>query len=289
MLTLVMACDAPKAAPPPDASVAPDMFVAPAASSVVIDSGPPPPEGMLLVPAGTFTMGADKHGEEDEHPAHAVTLDAFWLDATEVTNEAYGACVAASVCRAKAFDEFHRPRQPVSAVGWDDARKFCEWKGKRLPREAEMERAIRGDDGRRYPWGSDPPGKDRTVIETTAPDDVGSHPTGRGPYGHDDLMGNVWEWMQDEYDPYAYRRKTASTGTPGTCAEIMATLKELRDADQHGFTGANPLPTECERSIRGGAYNYLAAQLRSTDRVHHPGRFHIPMLGFRCAMDVKSK
>ena len=69
----------------------------------------------------------------------------------------------------------------------------------------------------------------------------------------------------------------------------MATLKELRDADRQGFTGANPLPTECERAIRGGAYNYLGGQLRGTDRVHHPGRFHIPMLGFRCAKDASAR
>lgn len=279
-----MACDAPK-----KVIAEPDVYVPPTpivTAAVEIDAGPPAPEGMLFVPGGTFTMGSDKVGELDERPAHAVTLDAFWLDATEVTNEAYGACVEASACRAKAFDDFPRPKQPVSAVSWDDAKKFCAWKGQRLPREAEMERAIRGDDGRRYPWGAEAPTKERTVFAATAPDDVGMHPTGRGPYGHDDLMGNVWEWTEDAYDPYAYRRKTASTGTPGTCEEIVRAQDELRDMGQQGFTGANPIPTECEKSIRGGAYNYLAAQLRSTDRVHHPGRFHIPMLGFRCAKDA---
>jgi formylglycine-generating enzyme required for sulfatase activity len=244
------------------------------------------PEGMLLVPGGTFTMGTDKGGEPDEHPAHDVTLADFFLDRTEVTNAAYSECVAAKICKPKAFTDFSRSEQPVSAVSWDDAKTFCEWKGKRLPTEAEFERAMRGTDGRRHPWGDDPPTHERTVFETTAPDDVGSHPAGRGPYGHDDLMGNVWEWTADDYDPYAYRRPG---GRPGSCAEIQKAQDELRDAGKQGFTGANPIPKECERSIRAGAYNYLGVQLRSTDRVHHPGRFHIPMLGFRCASSVGSK
>ena len=281
---LLGGCNAPKKeiAPVPDADASAPLVVD--SGVIVVDSSPPAPDGMLFVPGGTFTMGSDKGGELDERPAHDVTLAGFWLDATEVTNDAYAACVAASACKRKAFDDFPRPKQPVSAVSWDDAQKFCAWKGKRLPHETEFERAIRGEDGRRYPWGSEPPTKDRTVFATTAPDDVGMHPSGRGPYGHDDLMGNVWEWTADDYDPYAYRRKAPA---PASCAEIRKTQDELREHDQQGFTGANPIPTECEKSIRAGAYNYLGAQLRSTDRVHHPGRFHIPMLGFRCAQDAR--
>ena len=92
--------------------------------------------------------------------------------------------------------------------------------------------------------------------------------------------------MQDEYDPYAYRRPTAAQGTPGSCAEILAAQDELRRQGKQGFTGTNPIPTECEHSIRGGAYNYDPHGLRATNRVHHPGRFRIPMLGLRCAADI---
>jgi formylglycine-generating enzyme required for sulfatase activity len=255
---------------------------------------------MLLVPGGTFTMGQDKGGEEDEHPAHAVRIDAFWLDRTEVTHEAYRACVDAKVCRpnnptvATSYPNTQGPKQPVNGVSWDDARKYCEWKGKRLPREAELERAVRGDDGRKYPWGNTPPTPENNVSGraigpggSNATDDVGTHPAGRGPYGHDDLAGNVWEWMEDEYDPFAYTRKTAGEGRPGTCVEIMAALKKLRDDGRHGFTGSNPIPDECEHSIRGGAFNYPPEGVRSTNRVHHPGFFRIVMLGFRCAKDAK--
>jgi formylglycine-generating enzyme required for sulfatase activity len=246
---------------------------------------------MLLVPAGTFTMGVDAGGQEDEHPAHPVTLAAFWLDRTEVTNAQWNECVAAGVCRAKSAEvrarhpDFDGPEQPVSGIAWDDARAYCAWRGKRLPREAEYERAVRGDDGRRFPWGNDAPTHERTVFGAGRPEPVASHPSGRGPYGHDDLAGNVWEWMQDEYDPYAYRRSGAAEGKPGSCPEILAALDELRRRGAQGYTGSNPIPTECEHSIRGGAYNYDPAGLRSTNRVHHPGRYRIPMLGVRCAKD----
>jgi formylglycine-generating enzyme required for sulfatase activity len=181
--------------------------------------------------------------------------------------------------------------QPVVGVSWQDARAYCVWRGKRLPREAEFERAIRDDDGRRFPWGNDPPTPARTVfarnLGTQAPDDVGSHPSGAGPYGHDDLAGNVWEWMEDEYDPLAYRRASADKGVPGSCREILEAQDKLRAEGKQGFTGSNPIPTECERVLRGGAFNYDGPGLRSTNRVHHPGGFRLVMSGFRCAKDAK--
>ena len=272
---------------PPAASAA---SAAPASSAVGSSDAAPP--DMLAVPGGTFTMGADEGGEQDEHPAHEVTIAPFLLDKTEVTNAQWLECVAAKSCRPKSDDvrrkhpDFDGPQQPVSGVAWDDARGYCAWRGKRLPREAEFERAVRGDDGRRFPWGNDAPTHDRTVFSSGHTEDVGTHPAGRGPYGHDDLAGNVWEWMEDEYDPYAYRRPTASEGKPAACPDIMAALGELRRNHLQGFTGTNPIPDECEHSIRGGAYNFDPHGLRSTNRVHHPGRYRIPMLGVRCAKDA---
>ncbi|MCA9563406.1 MAG: SUMF1/EgtB/PvdO family nonheme iron enzyme, partial [Myxococcales bacterium] len=151
--------------------------------------------------------------------------------------------------------------------------------------EAEFERAVRGDDGRRFPWGDDSPSHDLTVYSTDSTEDVGAHPDGRGPYGHDDLAGNVWEWMEDYYDPFAYVRPTADVGEPGSCEDILETQDQLRRDHRQGFTGTNPIPTECEHAIRGGAYNYGADGLRASNRVHHPAHFRIPMLGFRCAWD----
>jgi formylglycine-generating enzyme required for sulfatase activity len=269
---------------------APHLILVFLASTATVNAQPAAPEGMLRVPGGSFTMGADSGGEEDERPAHVVTLPSFWLDTTEVTNQAYAECAAAKVCRPKSPRVARRPgfngaKQPVSGVSWDDARTYCQWKEKRLPREAEFERAVRGSDGRRFPWGNDRPTQERTVFARKQPEPVGSRPAGRGPYGHEDLAGNVWEWMEDQYDPFAYRRATSGEGKPGSCPEILATQNLLRRQGKQGFTGSNPIPTVCEHAIRGGAYNYDADGLRSTNRVHHPAGFRIPMLGFRCAKD----
>jgi formylglycine-generating enzyme required for sulfatase activity len=247
---------------------------------------------MLWVPGGTFTMGSERGGQEDERPAHTVTLEGFFLDRTETTHAAYQACVEAKVCRAPDKNVIGRyggifiaPQKPVTGISWDDARTYCKFRGGRLPREAEFERAVRGDDGRRFPWGNEPPTPERAVFHTSTTDVVGSRPKGRGPYGHDDLAGNVWEWIEDLYDPFAYRRAGAPRGEPGTCDEIKAAQDTLRREGKQGFTGSNPIPNECERAIRGGAYNYDADGLRSTNRVHHPGIYRLLMTGVRCAKD----
>jgi formylglycine-generating enzyme required for sulfatase activity len=251
---------------------------------------------MALVPGGTFTMGADSEGELDERPAHRVKLPPFWLDLTEVSNEAYARCVAQGACRPpdpsnaarNGFDarDFRGPRQPVSGVSWSDAAQYCSWLGRRLPTEAEWERAARGDDARRFPWGAELPDPERAVFATSKTADVGTHPRGAGPYGHLDLAGNVWEWTADEYDPLAYTRPTAVEGRPGGCAAILRAQETLRRAHREGFTGTNLIPTECERVLRGGAFNYTKLGLRASKRVHHPGRFRLVMSGFRCAMST---
>jgi formylglycine-generating enzyme required for sulfatase activity len=183
---------------------------------------------------------------------------------------------------------FSAPRHPVVGVSWDDAKAFCAWRGARLPREAEYERAMRGDDDRTYAWGNEPPTPELAAfgraLDWGTTDEVGTHPKGRGPYGHDDLAGNVWEWCEDEYDPRAYTRAGASRGEPGTCAEILATQDELRARGMQGFTGSNPIPNVCEHVLRGGAFNYEGAGLRATNRVHHPARYKLLMAGFRCAL-----
>ena len=293
----------PTPPPPSAAATAPEPTPPPAATDAAPTptpdaAAPPPagpPEGMALVPAGPFTMGADNVGEPDEHPAHTVELPAFYLDLTEVSNEAWSRCVAAGACPPPdvtsaarngfgADARFRGPRQPVSAVGWDDARAYCAWIGKRLPTEAEWEKAARGTDARRYPWGNAEPTPDRAVFSgggVTA--EVGTHPRGAGPYGHLDLAGNVWEWVEDIYDPYAYTRPGAPQGRGGTCEETLAALEDLRNRGRKGFTGSNPIPTECEHVLRGGAFNYSAPGLRSSNRVHHAARFHLVMSGLRCA------
>ncbi len=251
---------------------------------------------MLIVPGATFNRGADSGGERDERPRHQVTLPGFFLDKTEVTNGQYLECVGAKKCRMYRTDgtagkkEFRGKDQPVMGVSWDDAKTYCEWKDRRLPTEAEWELAAGGTDDRTYPWGNDKPDRKKhgCFAGYGYPKPVASFPEGAGPYGHLDLAGNVWEWVQDMYDPYAYRRDTAKVGKPGSCEQITATLDELRKTKQFGFTGSNPIPVECERVLRGGAYNYRGDGLRVTNRVHHPGTWRLPMAGFRCAKSLQS-
>ncbi len=249
-------------------------------------------ELMLPVPAGEWTMGAERGGEPDERPAHKVHLASFKLDTTEVTQEAYAHCVEARACKLASLEirqmgpRFNGPQLPVVGVSALDADAYCAWRGARLPTEAEFERAVRGDDGRRYPWGNDKPSKSLVVYATDHLEAMGSHAAGAGPYGHQDLSGNAWEWLSDAYDPKAYTRASSVSGTPADCTEIIRTQNELRLAGKQGFTGSNPIPRVCERGIRGGAYNQDAQGIRSTNRVHHPASFRLRMTGFRCATNA---
>lgn len=253
---------------------------------------------MLPVPGGTFIMGLDHpRAIPDERLEHPVTLKPYLLDKTEVTNKAYEECVAASVCAKPkqpdtrkngfaALSEFRRPDHPVSGVSQTDAENYCRFRGKRLPTEAEFERAARGDDGRLYAWGNSPPTPELAQYRSKVTAKVGDHPKGAGPYGHLDLAGNVWEWTSDLYDPFAYTRDTASKGIPADCPTILKTQEKLRREGKHGFTGTNPIPTVCDHVLRGGAFNYFPFGLRASNRVHHPGHWRMIMAGFRCAKDM---
>ncbi|MBN2340992.1 MAG: SUMF1/EgtB/PvdO family nonheme iron enzyme [Deltaproteobacteria bacterium] len=303
MSTGIPACAPPPAPPPQKESKPPAARRQQPHESVAIPPPEPqpeaPPEDMIRVPGGTFTMGLNHpRAIPDEQTEHEVTLRAFYLDTTEVTNEAYNACVEAGVCAPpkeldttksgfEALRYFRRPLHPVTGVSRQDALTYCNWKGKRLPTEAEFERAARGDDGRMYAWGDDPPSDTRAVYASKVTKDVGSKPEGAGPYGHLDLAGNVWEWTADLYDPFAYMRSTANQGIPADCATIKKTQDQLRSEGKQGFTGTNPIPFECDHVLRGGAFNYFAWGLRASNRVHHPESWKMAMAGFRCAEDTE--
>jgi iron(II)-dependent oxidoreductase len=168
---------------------------------------------MIEIPAGPFTMGSDT-GEADEAPAHEVDLPAFEIDQFEVTNADFAQFVEATGYQTDAEKEGRsknwrddaegKDNHPVVRVSWNDAVAYCEWLGKRLPTEAEWEKAARGTDGRMYPWGDEWDPSKANVKETglrgTAA--VGSFGTGTSPYGVEDMAGNVWEWTADWYEPY---------------------------------------------------------------------------------------
>ncbi len=170
---------------------------------------------VLYVPAGGFHMGSPpgEPWDQGESPLHTVYLDAFWVDQTEVTNAQYERCAQADGCRGtpdmSSYDPQLKPDYPVE-VTWSDAQAYCEWAGARLPTEAEWEKAARGTDGRRWPWGNDRPdcslsnsfGKDGSCVGATT--SVGSYPAGASHYSVLDMAGNAAEWVNDWFDYNTY-------------------------------------------------------------------------------------
>jgi formylglycine-generating enzyme required for sulfatase activity len=217
---------------------------------------------LVRITAGPFTMGGGD--EPDELPRHRVTLSAFSIDRDEVTRSDYAHCVAAGPCKAatgaRAGDA--SSRLPVTGVSWLDADAYCRFAGKRLPTEAEWERAARGSDGRRYPWG-DAPDCARANFgnyngEGRCPENPG-RPVEVGRYGGEihDLAGNVWEWVADWYEASYYRHSPSR----------------------------NPVgpATGKKRVVKGGACCSMFGLPRASNRLAFPPDYRDDDLGFRCA------
>ena len=201
---------------PPEATTPPEP-VLPETESARIR----PADGMtvLHVPAGEFLMGDDASPFAPEKPAHMVYLDEYWIDRTEVTNAQYRACVEAGVCpepESWGNEELNGDNQPV-LVPWESARNYCEWVGARLPTEAEWEKAIRGTDGRVWPWGNEFEANRANLSDDadgyggTAP--VGGFPGDVSPYGLLDAAGNAGEWVSDWFDAEYYAHSPAQNPT----------------------------------------------------------------------------
>ncbi len=275
-----------------------------ASAGVGTEAGAGCSEGMVVVNGGRFFMGSDDDLPA-ERPSHKVTLRAYCMDKLEITTDAYRACSDRGDCKragttnkwtgmttkeSRAYDplcnsassaaDAARGKHPANCVDWSMADRYCKAEGKRLPTEAEWEFAARGSDGRRYPWGDQPPSskllnacgsecvawgkKHGAALEamfgeadpfaTTAP--VGSFPLGASRWGIEDMVGNVWEWVADYYAPY-------------------------QAADQEDPAG--PASGET-RAMRGGAWNGAYPDwVRPTFRFHDAADTRSHGVGFRCA------
>ncbi len=242
---------------------------------------------MVYVTEGEFEMGTsdeqrDRLIEEvgweegwntNEQPIHTVYLDAFWIDQTEVTNGQYALCVADGACqephslasqtRSSYYGNPEFNNFPVLYVDWHRAEAYCAWAGRRLPTEAEWEKAARGTDERTFPWGE---GIDSTLAnyggsgcKTCDTRAVGSYPDSASPYGALDMAGNVYEWVADEYDKRYY----------------------------YDSPSENPLGPSYGGSkymIRGGSWDGTANSVRSATRWRRKADYvDFPSVGFRCA------
>ncbi len=226
---------------------------------------------MIMIPEGAFRMGADgTDALEDEKPQHEVWLDRSEMDRDEVTTGHYAEFLASTTRPApwqwESVDLSQHSDRPVIGVSWFDAEAYCRWRGKRLPTEAEWEKAARGTDGRLFPWGNQSPrdalanfglGARFSYSQVLAP--VERYEQGRSPYGLSQMAGNVGEWVADWYGSAYYE------------------------------TGARRNPSGPElgsfRVVRGGSWSDLPKYLLTYGRFKLPPETRNSYTGFRCARD----
>jgi formylglycine-generating enzyme required for sulfatase activity len=227
----------------------------------------------VFVPGGEFLMGSegsDPSAGEDEQPQRTVFLDDFWIDRTEVTNGMYARCLQDGACqppgdvasnmRAAYFDDPSYEDYPVIFVSWEDASAYCAWAGRRLPSEAEWEKAARGLNGQIYPWGDISPTSQLANFANYVGDTsiAGHYPAGTSPFGALDMAGNVSEWVADWYSQDYYD---------------VAPLDNPLGPDSGEF-----------RVLRGGSWFTSARALRGAFRLGNYPELRSESIGFRCAL-----
>ncbi len=235
---------------------------------------------MAYIPAGEFQMGcndvADPQCGADESPSHRVYLDAYYIDKHDVTVAEYRDCVTTGGCKQPAssgecnWGKPDRETHPINCVDWNGALTYCTWARKRLPTEAEWEKAARGTDGRVYPWGNAMPSCDYAVLQegwkgcgigTAWP--VCSKPSGNSPYGLCDMAGNVGQWVKDWYEDGYY--KTSPERNP--------------QGPDYGYVVG----------VRGGSWADNPSALRSSGRNGSGPGDVLETVGFRCAVTVRTR
>ncbi|HRW06252.1 MAG TPA: SUMF1/EgtB/PvdO family nonheme iron enzyme, partial [Caldilineaceae bacterium] len=251
----------PTASPTPSVTLSPTAIPSPTTAPVAGDLLVHEADGgrYHFVPAGPFPMGSTISG--DEMPIHAVTLDAFWIQETEVTNAQYGRCVTAGVCTApnnQTWQDATFADYPVTHVDWHEAAAYAAWVGGRLPTEAEWEKAARGDDERMFPWQGEVTDDEHLNFNTQATVAVGSFVAGASPYGLLDMAGNVEEWVIDWYSPTYYA--------------------ESPDENPQGPE------TGLFRVVRGGSYTSNRGMVRATARGRAVPDSAFATVGFRVVL-----
>jgi formylglycine-generating enzyme required for sulfatase activity len=255
---------------------------------------------LLYVPAGPFQMGSNLGGEE-EKPVHQVTLDAFWIDKTEVTNSMFAKCVQDGDCnpprqvrshnRADYYGNSEFEDYPVIYVSWNDAMSYCSWVGRRLPTEAEWEKAARGDDARDFPWGNTRPNSNLLNYNGTSSawyspntsgrghgdtTKVGSYLDGVSPYGALDMAGNVSEWIADWYRSSYYANSPAANPQ----GPEQGSARVIRGGSwDSGYREFDCFTDACSTYISVQGLFTWARLWDSSDVANH-------YYGFRCAMDT---
>jgi len=245
---------------------------------------------MVFVPEGKFIMGTSNKDftyylDVDQNPAHNVLLNAFYVDKYEVTNSLYRVCVDGGICtkphnrssnnRPQYYGNSEFDNYPVIYVDWYQAKAYCEWRGARLPSEAEWEKSARGTDGRYYSWADNVHGQANTTGVTVWTGDttkVGSYPSGKSPYGAYDMIGNVWEWVNDWYKNDYY----------STLGDTAVNPQGPSQGDSKVLRGSSWTP--CWPAGGGGC---MEGGNVSTFNRHrdYPSRFYYDV-GFRCAKDA---
>lgn len=241
--------------------------------------------GMIFIPGGPFVRGTSSdqistwasecggncrsNEFNDEAPQRLITLDGFYIDRTEVTVEQFKAFVNATGYKTtgeqkgdpiqytwRAFDSAERFNHPVNWISWDDANTYCQWAGKRLPNEAEWEKAARGEDGRIWPWGNE---WDYSKVQHGDTSPVDLYPAGASPYGVLGMAGNVWEWTADWYNENYYGA-SPETNPTGPADGV-------------------------DKVLRGGGFNNPQWAIRTSHRHHGGAQGYAADHGFRCAAD----
>lgn len=241
-------------------------------------------EEVVVIPAGAFTMGTDsERADPQNRPAHKVTLPQYEIDKYLVTNAEYARFVVATKKRPPLdWEGGQIPEgkllRPVTMVSWYDAQEYCKWEGKRLPTEMEWEKAARGSDARRWPWGNKiDPQKLNTYYSVGSTTDVMRYTAGVSPYGVYDMAGNVSQWTASDFAPYAGSDAPQEMFQPKVA-------KESTDPDARGKKVADFVPVVGVFKVRrGGSWKSDPFSTASYHRNYSLPHYASDFFGFRCA------